>query len=118
MLDSYKGIRYNIAEGNDNNKLISKEDTMNIALYENNIMDIKALESEVRALNEKIEKLKDELKADMIANGLDKVDTCIGVVRYTDVVSNRFDTTSFKKASPELYSKYLVESVSKRFTIK
>lgn len=91
---------------------------MNIALYENNIFEIKNLESEVRALNAKIDALKDELKADMEANGVDKVDTMIGVVRYQEIVSNRFDSAAFKKAAPELYKNFVVESISKRFTIK
>lgn len=91
---------------------------MNTALYENNIFEIKNLEAQVRELNEKIEVLKNQMKSDMEANGVDMVSTMMGVVRYQEVVSNRFDTSAFKKIDPKTYEKFLVASVSKRFTIK
>ena len=91
---------------------------MNTELYINNINDIKRLENEVRNLNNLIDMLKEELKQDMIKNNVEVVDTEAGVVRYTDIVSNRFDSAAFKKAAPELYKNFVVESISKRFTIK
>jgi len=38
-------------------------------------------------------------------------------VRYTTVVSNRFNTTEFKKTHNTLCEQYLKENVYKRFTI-
>lgn len=39
------------------------------------------------------------------------------IVRYTSVLTQRFDTTAFKKALPEVYKGYLKQSASRRFTI-
>ena len=39
------------------------------------------------------------------------------IVRWTSVLSNRFDSTSFKKVLPELYKAYTKQVSSRRFTI-
>ena len=39
------------------------------------------------------------------------------IVRWTSVLSNRFDTTAFKKAHGELYKEYTKQSASRRFSI-
>jgi predicted phage-related endonuclease len=39
------------------------------------------------------------------------------IVRYTFVLSNRFDSTSFKKVLPDLYKAYTKQVSSRRFTI-
>lgn len=39
------------------------------------------------------------------------------VVRWTYLPSNRFDTSKFKSADPETYRAFLVEGVSRRFTV-
>jgi predicted phage-related endonuclease len=38
-------------------------------------------------------------------------------VRYITVISNRFDTTTFKATHKDLYSEYLKPSECKRFTV-
>lgn len=38
-------------------------------------------------------------------------------IRWTKVTSSRFDTTSFKKAMPELYGQFTKTSESRRFSI-
>ena len=39
------------------------------------------------------------------------------IVRWTSVLSNRFDTTNFKKMYGELYKAFTKQSASRRFTI-
>ena len=39
------------------------------------------------------------------------------IVRWTAVLTNRFDTTAFKKAHGELYKEYTKQSASRRFSI-
>ena len=39
------------------------------------------------------------------------------IVRYTSVLSNRFDSTSFKRVCPDLYKAYTKQVASRRFTI-
>ena len=39
------------------------------------------------------------------------------IVRWVDVLSQRFDSTSFKRVYPELYQAYVKHVASRRFTI-
>ena len=39
------------------------------------------------------------------------------IVRWTSVLSQRFDTTAFKKVMPEIYKAYTKQVSSRRFTI-
>ena len=39
------------------------------------------------------------------------------IVRYTAILSNRFDSTAFKKVMPEIYKAYTKQVSSRRFTI-
>ena len=39
------------------------------------------------------------------------------IVRYTSVLTNRFDSTAFKKVMPEIYKAYTKQVSSRRFTI-
>jgi predicted phage-related endonuclease len=39
------------------------------------------------------------------------------IVRWTSVLSQRFDTTAFKKVMPEVYKAYTKQVSSRRFTI-
>lgn len=72
------------------------------------------MEAEAKALKEAIEA---ELKEMMETEG---VDTLIGdehKATYKEVVSNRFDSTAFKKAGHEdLYKEFSKPSKSMRFT--
>ena len=38
-------------------------------------------------------------------------------IRWTKVTSHRFDSTSFKKAMPELYGQFTKQTESRRFSI-
>ena len=39
------------------------------------------------------------------------------IVRWTSVLSNRFNSTAFKKDMPEVYKAYTKQTTSCRFTI-
>ena len=39
------------------------------------------------------------------------------IVRFTSVLSQRFDSTAFKKVMPEVYKAYIKQVSSKRFSI-
>ena len=64
-----------------------------------------------------VDVLKEEIKNIMIDMNTEELDLGSCVVRYTTVVSNRFDTTRFKKDFPETYKHYLKPSTSHRFSI-
>ena len=82
------------------------------------VVELRNFENEIKQMQEVVDSLKDELKNEMTARGVDELDTGTFKMSYKDVVSNRFDSKSFQKDNEILYKTYLKESVSKRFTIK
>lgn len=73
-----------------------------------------------KELEDEISKLQNECKEYMLENDLEELfneDNTI-VARYTEVISNRFDSTSFKKSEwAELYKEYTKQVTSMRFTL-
>lgn len=65
-----------------------------------------------------VESLKDEVKAYMTEQGVDEVVTENGEkATWREVISNRFDSTAFKKSEwGELYKEFTKPTKSKRFT--
>lgn len=61
--------------------------------------------------------IKDELKQLMLDRGVEELEAGEHIIRYTSVISNRFDTTAFKKAYNEIYKAFTKQSTSRRFTI-
>lgn len=82
------------------------------------IVEIRNFENEIKQMQEIVDSLKDELKNEMTARGVDELDTGTFKLTFKEVVSNRFDSKSFQKDNEIIYKAYLKESVSKRFTIK
>lgn len=84
------------------------------------ISKIEALKEWEALLNEaqaEVENIRDEIKREMDARGTEELEAGQYIVRYTSVLSQRFDTTAFKKALPEVYKGYLKQSASRRFSI-
>ena len=82
------------------------------------IVEIRNFENEIKQMQEIVDSLKDELKNEMTARGVDELDTGTFKLIFKEVVSNRFDSKAFQKDNEIIYKAYLKESVSKRFTIK
>lgn len=61
--------------------------------------------------------IRNTLKEEMDYRGVEELNTGLYIVRYTNVLSQRFDTTSFKKSYGEIYKHYLKQVASKRFSI-
>ncbi len=63
------------------------------------------------------EAIRDSIKAEMLALDTEEMTAGKYIVRWTSVLSNRFDTTAFKNAHGELYKEYTKQSASRRFSI-
>ena len=63
------------------------------------------------------EAIRDSIKAEMLALDTEEMTAGKYIVRWTSVLSNRFDTTAFKKAHGVLYKEYTKQSASRRFSI-
>lgn len=73
-----------------------------------------ALMEEARA---EAEALRDAIKQEMLERGTEELTAGQYIVRWTSVLTNRFDTTGFKKAYGDLYKGFTKQIASRRFTI-
>ena len=64
-----------------------------------------------------VESIKDEIKRHMDAQGLEELEAGTHIVRYTTVLSNRFDSTTFKRLYADLYKDFTKPISSRRFTV-
>ena len=60
---------------------------------------------------------RNSIKAEMEAREVEELIAGQYIVRYTSILSNRFDSTAFKKVMPEIYKAYTKQVSSRRFTI-
>ena len=78
------------------------------------LRDLEELIEEAKA---EAEALRDEIKAEMLSRNTEEMSVGQYIVRWTSVLSNRFDTTGFKKLYGDLYKQYTKQIASRRFTI-
>ena len=63
------------------------------------------------------ESLRDEIKQEMLNRDTEELEAGAYIIRWTSVLSNRFDTTGFKKVYGDLYKAFTKQTASKRFSI-
>ena len=78
---------------------------------------LRELEELIEEAKVEAEALRDEIKAEMLNRNTEELSVGQYIVRWTSVLSNRFDTTGFKKMYADLYKEYTKQSASRRFTI-
>ena len=61
--------------------------------------------------------LRDEIKREMIARDTEELYAGQYIVRWTSVLSQRFDANAFKKSMPEVYKSFIKQIASRRFSI-
>ena len=88
-----------------NNELLNKIEALN---------EWEALLEEAKA---EAEAIRDELKAEMLQRNTEELECGQYILRYQTIVSNRFDSSAFKKTLPEVYKSFIRQSTSKRFTV-
>lgn len=84
---------------------------------ENRIKKLKALEEQKKELDAQISGLQEEIKKDMETKGIEEMKIGIFIIRFTSVLSSRFDTKRFKEQYGDLYDQYVKQVASRRFTI-
>lgn len=83
----------------------------------NRVRKLKELEAQQKEIEEQIEALKAEIKADMQRKELEEQRAGDYMVRFTTVISNRFDGKAFKADHAKLYDQYMRTTESRRFSI-
>ena len=78
---------------------------------------LRELEELIEEAKVEAESLRDEIKAEMLNRNTEEMSVGQYIVRFTSVLSNRFDTTGFKRAYGELYKEFTKQTASRRFTI-
>ena len=63
------------------------------------------------------EAIRDVIKAEMLEQDTEELNCGQYIVRWTSVLSNRFDTTAFNPEYAEMYKKYTKQVSSKRFSV-
>ena len=78
---------------------------------------LKELESLIEEAKAEAEALRDEIKTEMLSRDTEELEAGQYIVRWTSVLTQRFDTTAFKKVMPDVYKAYTKQVSSRRFSI-
>ena len=78
---------------------------------------LKDLESLIEEAKAEAEALRDEIKSEMLNRNTEEMEAGQYIVRWTSVLTQRFDTTAFKKVMPDVYKEYTKQISSRRFSI-
>ena len=81
------------------------------------IETLKELEALIEEAKAEAETLRDEIKNEMLNRNTEEMEAGQYIVRWTSVLSQRFDTTGFKKAHGDLYKDFIKQTASRRFSI-
>ena len=81
------------------------------------VEQLKELENLLEEVKVEAEAIRDEIKQEMMARDTEELEAGQYIVRWTFILSNRFDTTAFKRVMPDVYKAYTKQISSRRFTI-
>ena len=74
-------------------------------------------EAMMEELKNEADTIRNSIKAEMEARDVEELIAGQYIIRWTSVLSQRFDATAFKKVMPDIYKAYLKQVSSRRFTI-
>lgn len=83
----------------------------------NTIEALNEWENIIEEAKAEAEALRDSIKAEMLEQDIEELEAGAYIVRWTSVLTNRFDTTAFKKTHGDMYKEYTKQISSRRFTI-
>ena len=81
------------------------------------IESLRELEELIEEAKAEAEAIRDEIKNEMLNRNTEELAAGQYIVRWTEILSNRFDTTGFKKIYGDLYKAFTKQTASRRFTI-
>lgn len=81
------------------------------------VEQLKELEELLEEVKAEAESVRDEIKQEMMARDTEELEAGQYIIRWTSVLTNRFDTTTFKKVLPDVYKAYTKQITSRRFSI-
>lgn len=87
-------------------------------VFDTKMKELMRLQREADNISKQMDSIKSEIKAEMTARGVDSITTNKYSAAWKLIISNKFDSTAFKKAYGDLYKSYTKPSESKRFTFE
>ena len=81
------------------------------------IEELNELEILMDGLKAQADAIRDDIKSEMAAQGTEELNLGKYIVRWTSVLSNRFDSSAFKKSYADLYKSFTKQVASRRFSI-
>ena len=81
------------------------------------IESLRALEELIEEAKAEAETLRDAIKQEMLNRDTEELTAGRYIVHWTSVLSQRFDTTAFKKVMPDVYKSFIKQTASRRFSI-
>lgn len=81
------------------------------------VRQLKKLKASADDLAAQIASIENDIKAEMTENNVEEMSVDVFKIRWTKVISNRFDTAAFKKTHADLYGQYTKPTESRRFSI-
>lgn len=90
---------------------------MSIVEVISKIEALKEMEALIREAEAEAERIKDEIKKELTEQGKEEMIVGRYIVRWTNVSTNRFDSTRLKDAMPDVYKMYIKQTESRRFSI-
>jgi predicted phage-related endonuclease len=108
---------YNIISERDKSPHKERKKKMSRNELITKIEQLKEWEAILEEAQAEAEALRDSIKAQMLEENTEELAVGTYIVRWTAVLSNRFDSTAFKKEHAELYKTFTKQVASRRFTI-
>ena len=81
------------------------------------VRELKELKIMATDLQAEITTLEDMLKVEMTARNTDELAVDVFKIRWTSVISNRFDSKAFQSTHADIYRQYSKAVETKRFSI-
>ena len=78
---------------------------------------LKELEELLEEVKAEAESVRDEIKQEMLTQDTEELEAGQYIIRWTSVLTTRFDTTAFKKVLPDVYKAYTKQITSRIFSI-
>ncbi len=81
------------------------------------VRDLKELKVIAEELQAEITAIEDNIKSEMTAQNVTELQIDIFKIRWTPVISNKFDTSAFKKIYSDLYNQFTRKYKTRRFSV-
>lgn len=83
----------------------------------NTVAELQELYTAQDLLKAQIAERESLIKEEMEARETEELNLGNIIIRFTSILSNRFDTTAFKKLHKDLYNEFIKQVASRRFSI-